>query len=203
MSNNSGGLRIGCYALSITLAASVGCSSRRIAAVKVFDPSTLSQLADGDFAEGVAGKAPQRWLLGARPSNAYSAMVVAQACHYGKQCAMVQSKVAGSPPDGLAFLHQVVNASAFRGKKFVFQASVRAEVSGTPNVARLLVRVHRENGESSFFDNMGEHPITSKRWARYEIAGLISSDARDIEVGMQLAGVGIAWLDSASLNFSK
>jgi len=35
------------------------------------------------------------------------------------------------------------------------------------------------------------------------IAGMIGSDARDIQVGMQLAGAEAAWLDSAFLNFSN
>jgi len=180
------------WILTIAMLLSAGCAGHS-RTVRVFDPTTLSPLRNADFEEGRGGEEPLGWRFGARPSGAYATRTVAESCYWGKQCGIVESTTAGPlPADSVAFLHQIVDASGYRGKKFVFGAYVRANVSGPPNLARLLVRVHRDNGETSFFDNMGDRPITSKNWTRYEIAGRISSDARDIEVGMQIAGTGAA-----------
>ncbi len=192
----------GTFILLITLSFSAGCITRS-RTPRVSHGAMLTPLTNPDFEEGRADENPLGWRFGIRPAGGYMTRTVAASCYWGKQCAIVQSAAGPRPPDSLAFLHQIIDASAYRGKKFAFRAAVRADVSGAPNVARLLIRVHRNNGESSFFDNMGDRPITLKRWARYEIRGTISSDAHDIELGMQLVGIGAAWLDAASLNFSN
>jgi hypothetical protein len=74
----------------------------------------------------------------------------------------------------------------------------RTVLAGT-SVARLLVRVHREDNSTSFFDNLGEHPITSSQWSLYQIAFPVDADSRDIEFGIQLYGEGAAWIDSVSV----
>ena len=68
--------------------------------------------------------------------------------------------------------------------------------------ARLLVRVHRPDCSTSFFDNMGDHPITLANWAFYEIQAPIATDAGDIEFGMQLNWRGAAWMDNLSFEFT-
>jgi uncharacterized protein (TIGR02246 family) len=101
----------------------------------------------------------------------------------------------------LSFLHQVVDATPYRGKWLTFRAAVRADVD-SGSVARLLVRVHTTDGGTSFRDDMGAHPISSATWAFYEINAPIGVDARDIEFGMQLVGHGAAWIDNISIDFS-
>jgi hypothetical protein len=49
---------------------------------------------------------------------------------------------------------------------------------------------------------MRERRITSGSWAFYEIVGEVCADARDLELGMQLSGIGSAWMDDVSLVFA-
>ena len=106
------------------------------------------------------------------------------------------------PSIGHSFLYQYVDAKPYRGMKFRFRAAVKTRVSGLPNGAGLLVRVHRESGGSCFLDNMSERRITTGDWAFYEITGEVCADAHDLELGMQLWGSGIVWTDDASLVFA-
>jgi hypothetical protein len=103
--------------------------------------------------------------------------VSGQSCNGGRQCATVPSLSANA---GLCFLYQIIDAKQYRGKKLIYPADVRADVA-QGSVARLLVRVHRTDCRTSFFDNMGNHPIWAVRGMPYEIQAPIALDARDIE----------------------
>lgn len=157
------------------------------------------------FAEGDPGSAPPGWFLGpVMPPHApiYVAETASGAsCHSGRQCGTVRS-IRQDASVRVSFLYQVVDATQFRGKRLTFRAAVRAEVNPA-SVARLLVRVHRIDGGTSFRDDMGDHPITSRAWTFYEIHAPISLDARDIEFGMQLVGQGAAWIDNISMDFGS
>ena len=107
-----------------------------------------------------------------------------------------------TPSDGLAFLFQIFDAKPHRGKQFQFRAAVRFEAADTPGAARLLVRVHRLNGSSCFFDNMSDRPIKSGAWTFYEISGKVCEEARDVELGMQLVGGGFARIDNIAITFT-
>jgi len=178
----------------------------------LFSASPLSRSAEDvlqerfenpDFMDGKPGAFPPGWHLGAIRAESYSALTEASgACHLGTQCASLRSIIPENNED-FSFLYQVINARQYRGKKFRFRAAVRAEVSSVQSVARLLIRIHRVNGETSLRDDMGNHPITSGKWDFYEIAGEVASDARDIEFGLQLFGNGTAWIDQISLSFSN
>ncbi len=153
-----------------------------------------------DFAAGGVGEMPPGWRLGPEGTPVYAARIAAGAsCQGGKPCGKVQS--VGMGPHNSCFLYQVVDATPYRGKMLAYRAAVRAEVTGA-GVARLLVRIHREDGSTSLRDDMGPHPITSSQWNFYEIDVPIVADARDIEFGMQLFGEGAAWIDKISLTFS-
>jgi uncharacterized protein (TIGR02246 family) len=153
-----------------------------------------------DFASGQAGVMPPGWRLGPEGTALYLATTAAGgSCLDGKQCAQVQS--IGTTPAGLCFLYQVVDATPYRGKQLAYRAAVRADVTAA-GLARLLVRVHRTDGSTSFRDDMGHHPITSGPWSFYEIDAPIAPDARDIEFGLQLFGDGAAWIDKISLAFA-
>jgi hypothetical protein len=105
--------------------------------------------------------------------------------------------------EGHSFLYQYVDAKPYRGMKFRFRAAVRTSVSGLPNGAGLLVRIHRDSGGSCFFDNMSERRINNGDWAIYEITGDVCADAYDLELGVQLWRNGSAWMDDASLVFAN
>jgi len=154
-----------------------------------------------DFAAGTPGEMPRGWRLGPEGTPIYAAQTAGSAsCNGGSQCGSVRS--IGTGAHDLCFLYQVVDATAYRGKRLAYRAAVWADVSGA-SVARLLVRIHREDGSTSFRDDMGSHPITAGPWSTYEIDAPITADARDIEFGMQLFGEGSAWIDSISLVFGS
>ncbi len=48
------------------------------------------------------------------------------------------------------------------------------------------------------FDNMRDRPISSSRWAEYEISGEIDQDALSINIGVLTVGKARAWVDSVS-----
>lgn len=149
-----------------------------------------------DFATGAVGQMPPGWRLGAADTPAYAAEIAAgTSCATGKPCAIVRSM--GLGPHEQCFLYQNVDATPYRGKALFFVAGVRVAGGGQ---ARLLVRVHRQDNSTSFFNNMGDHPITSAQWSAYRIGFPIDAEARDIEFGVQLFGEGAVWFDQVSVS---
>jgi hypothetical protein len=181
----------------------VGCQLRSIFVAVLFGGIVFAQsqtLVNPHF-EGQLGERPLGWLFGFGPKLGYSALTVSDVCNSGKQCAMIRSNDPVGP-QGQSFLYQYVDAKPYRGMKFRFRAAVRTSVSGLPNGAGLLVRIHREGGGSCFLDNMSERRITGGDWAFYEITGEVCADAHDLELGVQLWGSGAAWADDATLVFA-
>jgi len=68
--------------------------------------------------------------------------------------------------------------------KFKLQASVKVD-RGTKGdgMAGLWARVDNTNGESGFFDNMLDRPITTNQWETYVIEGEIDANADTINFG--------------------
>ena len=144
-----------------------------------------------DFALGSPGDTPPGWHLGPSGNPAYAARIVAAAwCQAGKQCGMLGS--VGPGPHERCLLYQDVNATPYRGKVLVFRATARVTDGG---LARLLVRVHRPDNSTSFFDDLGANPIQSAQWKAYQIVFPIDGEAEDIEFGIQLSGEGTVWID--------
>jgi len=172
----------------------------------LFSASGFAQteiLVNPNFEQGPPGVRPVGWLFGFGPNKlSYSALTVTDSCNSGKQCAMTKSNEP-IPGGSKSFLYQYVDAKPYRNMQFRFRAAVRAKVSGSPDGAALLVRIHRVSGESCFFNNMSDRRITSDGWAFYEITGDVCADAANLEIGMQLWGAGNAWLDDASLVFAR
>jgi uncharacterized protein (TIGR02246 family) len=154
-------------------------------------PGISDRFENLDFAQGAAGAMPPGWRLGPSGSAAYIAQIAAGAsCHAGKQCGVVRS--IGPGPHERCFLYQNVDATPYRGKVLVFRAASRVTGGG---LARLVVRVHRPDNSSTFFDNLGDHPIQSAQWDAYQIVFPVDGQAEDIEFGIQLYGEGTAWID--------
>jgi hypothetical protein len=156
------------------------------------------------FADGSVGAAPIGWLLGPewfmpRHEPVYQAIVApADQCHSGQQCATVHS-LRLDPAIRQSFLYQDLDASPYRGQILTCRAYVRVDAGG---IARLLVRVHRKDCSTTFRDDMGDHPVTSRDWAAYEIHAPIAIDGFHIEFGVQLIGQGTAWIDQISMEFA-
>ena len=155
-----------------------------------------------DFAEGTPGSAPKGWVLPQRFSQVltYGAFNVPfEACDGSQQCATVRS-LESRDPRSIAFLYQDLNVTQHRGQTLTYRAFVRVDPS-QKSVARLLVRVHRKDCSTTFRDDMGDHPVISGNWARYEIRAPIAMDAYHMEFGIQLIGQGAAWIDDISMEY--
>jgi hypothetical protein len=167
-------------------------------------PEMKTEAENLNFADGAVGAAPKGWLLGPEwfmPPHVpiYEAITVPAAqCHGGRQCVTVHSL--RSDP-GLSFLYQDLDVTQHRGHTLIYRAFVRVD-PGAKGVARLLVRLHRKDCSTTFRDDMGNHPVTSRDWAPYEIRAPIAMDAYHMEFGMQLIGQGAAWIDRISMEFA-
>jgi hypothetical protein len=177
-----------------------------------------------DFSEGASGERPPGW--GPTDPACYQPphepdpveIVASRLCFTGQHCAVVRS----APPPEVpgedevmryisllraahgskrVGLFQNVDVTLYRGKILTFRAAVRAEVSAGSE-ARLFVRIHRENGTTIFFDDMGRFPVRSSAWHFYEIPAPIDRDASDVEFGMVLIGQGEAWIDHITMDFT-
>ncbi len=171
-------------------------------------------LENGDFTQGTPGEWPLGWHRWATTSSPLCDAETVSArekganysnCKSGGQCAKLRATRIAFPEP--CFFAQGIDATAYRGKRFVFRANVRTEVSD-PSIAYILVRVHTAGPLAGAFEPMTtsffEHvPITSQKWGKYEITGVVDTDAHDIELGLQLRGQGDAWIDDASLKFSS
>lgn len=163
-------------------------------------PWLQQEFENGDLSQGNPGEFPPGWHLGPAGTADFGAEIAPRdKCNAGKQCATVKSTSAFARGK-LCILYQIYEADRFRGKSVKFRAAVRVSGDG---YARLLVRIHRLDGSTSFRDDMGDHPIRSGPWAFYEINAPIVLDARDIELGMQYFNEGVATIDQISVTYSK
>lgn len=153
-----------------------------------------------DFEQGELGQEPAGWHV-PQPvrEKGYRAMTVADHPESGARCAVLSAPEKPPGPEEFGNLMRSVDATPYRGKRVRFRAAVRTEgKDGAPGRAQLWVRVDRNGGGMGFFDNMGDRPITSATWGRYEIVGDVAPDAQGVSLGMILTAGSRAWLDSAS-----
>lgn len=173
-----------------------------------------------DFSEGNPGERPPGWgpadpacYLPPHDPNPVE-IVSSRLCYTGPRCAVVRSvpptltgdevmryiALLRAPRSGKRYgIFQVVDVTPYRGKTLTFRAAVRAEVPSGSEV-RLFVRLHRRDGSTAFFDNMGQFPVRSSAWYFYEIPALVGHDAQDVEFGMVLIGEGEAWIDHITMD---
>ena len=172
-----------------------------------------------DFSLGNPGERPPGWnpfeaACYLPPNDSMAVEIVSgHECYSGQHCAVIKfvpnigegdeviRYIRARRATRLWFLHQVVDVTPYRGKTLTFRAAVRAAVS-VGGEARLLVRVHRDDSSTSFFDDMGKFPVRSSAWHIYEIQAPIDREAGDVEFGMQLIGQGEAWIDHISMDFT-
>lgn len=94
------------------------------------------------------------------------------------------------------------NKDQIKGKEFRYSAYVRLEKGSTGNGA-LWFRVDKSDGNFGFFDNMGDRPITSDTWKKYEITGTIDIDVNKIFFGCLLLGEGKLWVDKIVMEYKN
>lgn len=149
-----------------------------------------------NFEQGVAGQLPTGWYFG-ESAQGYAASLTNMNPISGAMCAVIARAGAAAQND-FGHLSQAFDAAPFRGRQVSFRAAVRATVSGYNNQAQLWLQVVRPNGQTGFFDNMGNRPITTPQWSYYEITGVVAMDATQIYLGLILHGSGTAWIDDCS-----
>jgi C-terminal processing protease CtpA/Prc len=148
-----------------------------------------------DFERDTRDQVPDGWFVPAATATAgATARVTAETPAEGGQCVELSKK----GDQSFGNLMQSFGAGPYRGLRVRFSASVRAVGGAGHSRAQLWMRVDRANGQVGFFDNMGDRPIRSTEWSRYEIIGDVGKDARTINLGLMMLGPGRAWIDDVS-----
>lgn len=97
---------------------------------------------------------------------------------------------------GFAAVSQSIPAETFEGRVVRFRAAVRVQ-PGSGGVG-LWLRVDRQAGGVSFFDNMHDRAISDTGWRFYDIVAPVEAGSQRILVGL-LVNSGAAWIDTASI----
>jgi tetratricopeptide (TPR) repeat protein len=147
-----------------------------------------------DFEEDNIGRVPEGWRV---TSHGYTARVKRGKAKNGRRYVRLSSKD-GAKRSRFGKLVQSLDADQYQGRVVRFRAAVRAKVYGE-NTARLRLRVYRPDKRKGFFDKMADRPITSDKWAYYEIVGDVAEDAERIEFGLMLNKEGHACLDDVTI----
>lgn len=108
-----------------------------------------------------------------------------------------RGRVVAVPGTPFASLHQVVDATPFRGGRLRLRGKLRTANHG---LGRLWMRVDREDKMGGFFENMRERPVVNETWTTAEIIGTVAPDASRIVFGMIMAGSGTVWYDDIELS---
>src|ERR1043165_2465782 len=174
------------FLLALTFAAAV------VGAQAPVLPSSPQNLA---FTTGELGKVPPGWFVS---SPGYSARLTEEEQSPGKRAVQLEYNEEKSSPGGN--LMQTFDAAAYRNKQVRFRAAVRVAGAGAADQAALWLRVDRQPGVISFFDNMGNRPIRNRDWRYFEIIASIDYDAQKINIGMILQRMGKAWIADASFD---
>ncbi len=151
-----------------------------------------------DVEKGQLGKVPTGWFFPAPSLNAgFTAKLVDDGAKSGERC-VVMERGPVAAAGGFGNLMQAFDAQPFRGKRVTYRAAVRTNLIGAESRAQLWMRVDRAGNKPGFFDNMGARPISSEKWADYEIIGEVADDAETINIGVMLHGRGRLFFDAAS-----
>src|SRR5215212_5775759 len=94
-----------------------------------------------------------------------------------------QTALLSQPSTDWGAFSQNIDATPYRGKKFVLQAAVKVESIDNAADGEVWVRVDRMNNKLGFFYNMMDKPIRSAEWKIYTIRGTIDNDAQRLVFG--------------------
>ena len=81
------------------------------------------------------------------------------------------------------YFSQIIDATKIQGKKFILEASVRNEITNQNSSSGLYVKVNKLDKKVGFFNNMWDRPVRNKNWEKYNIEGVIDTDAESIQFG--------------------
>jgi hypothetical protein len=101
-------------------------------------------------------------------------------------------------PSGFGTYMQMVDATAYRGKRVRFSAYVKSE--GLTQWSGLWMRVD-VGTKAVAFDNMYGRPIKDTQpWAQHSVVLDVSTDATVVAFGILLTGKGSVWIDDVELD---
>ncbi len=152
------------------------------------------------FEEANADGKPKDWVL-VLPTDSV-AKLDGEAPAVGERSLLLDARTVSA--EGFSNAVSSVDAKPYRGKKVRYRANVRTADLADSSRVQLWMRVDDEATEgeqpaASAFDNMGDRPIRSPKWAPFEIILPIEEKANRIVFGMFLVGKGQAWIDNVSL----
>lgn len=153
----------------------------------------LAAQATYDFEQGTPGDAPPGWSI----APGYTGELSSDNPSAGELCALLRST--GAEDARFGTLVQSVDATPYRGKTIRLRGAVRMVGATESDRAQMWFRVDRTGGQMGFFDNMGNRPIRSPKWAHYDIVGDVEDDAETLVFGLILLQNGEAWFDDVSL----
>jgi hypothetical protein len=169
---------------------------------KAAKPIARIALVNAGFESANAGKlgAPEGWwaVQHAGPES-YRFRLDDAVRHEGGRSLRVEN--VGSEPYGM--IYQPLDAAPYRGKTVRFAAWIRSE-NAAGNRFGKGAGLHLQTLRRGFPLDVASmrrnavHGTTD--WTRYEVVLAVGSEADQIEVGMNLFGPGIAWIDGTTLD---
>ena len=111
---------------------------------------------------------------------------------------ILQTLSAQMPQDWGAF-NQRIDATAYIGKKFRLEASVKVQVIDSTAEGEIWLRVDKADKKMGFFYNMMDKPIRLNEWKVYIISGKIDKNAASIFFGGLYHRKGIFYFDDFKL----
>ncbi len=104
------------------------------------------------------------------------------------------------PRNAFGNFTRTLDAAPYRGRKLAMNAWIRVEAAGAPpGRAQMWLRVVRSGHRLGFYDDMGDRPVVSSEWKRYEIPGEVAADAQSIQMGVLSFGQARVWIDGVEL----
>jgi carboxyl-terminal processing protease len=165
-----------------------------LAIIMVNAPASAQTLANPGF-EQRTSTTTGGWR--APPDSAYVFVLDSINAVEGRFAARIE-RIGAASRNNVGAISQRLDATALRGQRVRFRASVRTAVPADSGSGHLWLRVDLPNGRSGFFENMTDRPIRSGEWQHYEIVGNVDEDATAVVVGFMLQGSGRIWIDAAS-----
>jgi hypothetical protein len=155
-------------------------------------------LVNGDFEEGIAGRAPHAWTQSeaARKAGFRAELREGDAASGSRWALIGRSK----GEKGFGDLVQTVDATRFRGRTIRISGQLRLRAGAGGARAQLFCRIDGADGKIKFFNDMRDHPVTGADWTPVQIVAPVAADASRITVGFGLVqGTGEAGCDGLGI----
>jgi hypothetical protein len=149
-----------------------------------------------DFSEGPSGEVPTGWIH-EQTSRIFQYTVETRSMGCRKAAICVVLIAPEKPEGGTAnFLHQMFDATPFRGKTVVLRAWVRLETTGRNNRISLTLRWLNDKGEGRNVDRRRPPFSRSAEWTETSVRGKIPKDASLIHIGILVNGKAKGWVEA-------